>query len=358
MYTIFKIQYPLNGIQINRGENNMTKDFIGITMGDPAGVGPEIIVKALTHKSIYDTCKPVIIGDKSILEKAMTICGIHLDIRTINNPKDGFYQAGMLNLIDLNNIDLNTFEFGKVSAMCGKAAFEYIKTSCKLAMEGELLAIATAPINKESFKDANIPYIGHTEVLEDLTHSENPLTMFQVFDLRVFFLSRHVSLRNACDLVTKDNMIQFIKRSNDALRILGIENPRLAVAGLNPHSGEHGLFGHEEDDEIVPAVEFSRQEDINVVGPIGADSVFYLGLKGHFDAVLSLYHDQGHIATKMVDFEKTVSITNNLPFLRTSVDHGTAFDIAGTGQASEISLLEAVKLAAEYGVNYIQKRGS
>jgi len=327
-------------------------NFIGISMGDPAGVGPEIVVKALTSKEIYDICNPVVIGDKNVLEMAMKICDVDLVINIIKKPKVGVYKAGILNLIDMNNVDLNNFKFGKVSAMCGKAAFEYIIALCDLAMQNELLAIATTPINKESFKAADVPYIGHTEVLEALTHSTDPLTMFQVFDLRVFFLSRHVSLRKACDYVTTENMIRFIRKSNDALRILGIDNPKLAVAGLNPHSGEHGLFGNEEVEEIAPAIEKTQQEGIDVTGPIGADSVFYLGLKGHFDAVLSLYHDQGHIATKMVDFEKTVSITNNLPFLRTSVDHGTAFDIAGTGKASEVSLLEAIRLAAEYGVNY------
>lgn len=330
--------------------------YIGIPMGDPAGVGPEIVIKALSHPEIYDWSKPVVIGDKVTLEKAMVICGLNLSIHTTDGPQNGVYKPGILNLIDLGNVDHMGFSFGRINAMCGRAAFEYIERTCELAMKGDLLAIATTPINKESFKAANVLHIGHTEALAALTNTHDPLTMFQVFGLRVFFLSRHVSLRRACDLVTKDNMIKFIRQSSDALGILGIDKPRMAVAGLNPHCGEHGLFGDEEVEEIIPAIEASRLEGIDVSGPIGADSVFYLGLKGHFDAVLSLYHDQGHIATKMVDFERTVSITNNLPFIRTSVDHGTAFDIAGTGQASEISLLEAIKLAAEYGDLYRQNQ--
>jgi len=236
--------------------------------------------------------------------------------------------------------------------MGGKAAFEYIKTVANLALEKKVDAIATTPINKESLKAAEVPYIGHTEILEDLTNSYNPLTMFQVHNLRVFFLTRHVSLRKACDLVTKDSVYEFITRCIEALRVLGIKNPKIAVAGLNPHSGEHGLFGYEEVDEIEPAVKKAKEEGIDVVGPVPADSVFYFGLKGRYDAVLSLYHDQGHIATKMVDFDRTISITNNMPFLRTSVDHGTAFDIAGTGKAGEVSMVEAIKLAALYAPNF------
>ncbi|MGB4438083.1 MAG: 4-hydroxythreonine-4-phosphate dehydrogenase PdxA, partial [Sedimentibacter sp.] len=233
--------------------------------------------------------------------------------------------------------------------------FEFIKAAILLALDRKVDAIATAPINKESLKEANVPYIGHTEILEDLTKTKNPLTMFQVKNLRVFFLTRHVSLKKACDEVTEENVYEFIIRCKDALEILGVYNPKIAVAGLNPHSGEHGLFGYEEVDEIMPAIARAKKLDIDVVGPVPADSVFYLGLNGKYDAVLSLYHDQGHIATKMVDFERTISITNNLPFLRTSVDHGTAFDIAGTGMAGEVSMVEAIKLAAEYAPNFKRK---
>ncbi|MEG0580133.1 MAG: 4-hydroxythreonine-4-phosphate dehydrogenase PdxA, partial [Niameybacter sp.] len=243
------------------------------------------------------------------------------------------------------------FEAGQVNGMCGKAAFEYIEKSIEWAMAKKVDAIATTPINKESCKAGKVPYIGHTEVLEDLTKTYNPLTMFQVKNLRVFFLSRHVSLKKACDLVTEENMYEFIIRSKEALKELGIDNPTIAIAGLNPHCGEHGLFGDEER-QIEPAVERARQEGINVVGPIGADSVFFFGLQGKFDAVLSLYHDQGHIATKTVDFHRTISLTNNMPFLRTSVDHGTAFDIAWKNIADSVSLEEAIRLAAEYAPNF------
>jgi 4-hydroxythreonine-4-phosphate dehydrogenase len=282
----------------------------------------------------------------------MKFCGIDLKINTIESPRDGKYLKGTIDLIDLKNVDIDDLQMGEVQAMGGKAAFEYIKKVTELAIDKKVDAIATTPINKESLKAAKVPYIGHTEILEDLTNTKNPLTMFQVHNLRVFFLTRHVSLKKACELVKEESVFEFIERCQVALDVLGVKNPRIAVAGLNPHSGEHGLFGNEEVDEIVPAINRAKEKGINVVGPVPADSVFHFGLKGKYDAVLSLYHDQGHIATKMVDFERTISITNNMPFLRTSVDHGTAFDIAGTGKVSEVSMVEAIRLAAEYAPNF------
>lgn len=332
----------------------MNKEYIGVPLGDPAGIGPEIVVKSIAKEETNTYANIVVFGNKEILEKAIEVCEVEMKINLIENPEDGVYNNKTLNLVNIDNIDMDKFEPGQVSGMCGKAAFEYLAKSVDYAMTGKVKAIATTPLNKESFKAGNVPYIGHTEVLEDLTKTYNPLTMFQVRDLRVFFLSRHVSLRKACDLVTEENMYEFIVRSKEALKQLGIENPRMAVAGLNPHCGEHGLFGDEER-EIEPAIERARQEGIDVVGPIGADSVFFFGLQGKFDAVLSLYHDQGHIATKTVDFHRTISITNNMPFLRTSVDHGTAFDIAWKNIANEISLVEAIRLAGEYAPNFNNK---
>lgn len=332
----------------------MNKEYIGVPLGDPAGIGPEIVVKSIAKEETNTYANIVVFGNKEILEKAIEVCEVDMKINLIENPEDGVYNNKTLNLVNIDNIDMDKFEPGQVSGMCGKAAFEYLAKSVDYAMTGKVKAIATTPLNKESFKAGNVPYIGHTEVLEDLTKTYNPLTMFQVRDLRVFFLSRHVSLRKACDLVTEENMYEFIVRSKEALKQLGIENPRMAVAGLNPHCGEHGLFGDEER-EIEPAIERARQEGIDVVGPIGADSVFFFGLQGKFDAVLSLYHDQGHIATKTVDFHRTISITNNMPFLRTSVDHGTAFDIAWKNIANEISLVEAIRLAGEYAPNFNNK---
>lgn len=330
----------------------MTRPYICVPMGDPAGIGPEIVVKALVSEEVNKVSKTVVVGDEKTLRQAMRFTNTHLDINIIEDVREGNYASGVLNLIDLKNVDIDNLQMGKVQGMAGQAAFDYIKKSVELALEKKVDAIATTPINKEALKAGNINYIGHTEILADLTNTEDPLTMFQVFNLRVFFLSRHVSLKKACDMVTRDRVFDYIKRSVKALERLGIENPKLAVAGLNPHSGENGLFGDEEVREIVPAIEAARQEGIDVVGPVPADSVFHFGLKGSYDAILSLFHDQGHIATKMVDFERTISITNNMPFLRTSVDHGTAFNIAGTGEASSVSMEEAILLAAKYAPNF------
>lgn len=329
----------------------MDKPIIGIPLGDPAGVGPEIVVKALLNKEIYEICRPVVIGERDTLLNAIDICDIEMDIHFISEPSEGIYEYGTLDLIDLENVD-DTLVKGKVQAMAGQAAFDYIKKTTELALNHQIDAIATTPINKEALKAAGIPYIGHTEILGDLSGTPDPLTMFQVDELRVFFLTRHVSLRQACDLVTKEKVLDYLIRCTEAMEKLGIKNPKFAVAGLNPHSGEHGLFGDEEVTEIVPAIQAAQEKGLNVVGPMPADSVFHFGLKGAYDAVLSLYHDQGHIATKMVDFERTIAVTNGLPFLRTSVDHGTAFDIAGTGKVSSVSMEEAIRLAVRYAPSF------
>ena len=324
---------------------------IAIPMGDPAGVGPEIVVKTAVSKEILDLCDLVVIGDKKVLEKATEICQVDLKIHTIKNIEEGKYEKGILNVIDLENVDMNTLEYGQVQGMCGKAAFEYIKKCVELAMEHKVDAIATTPINKESLKAGNVNYIGHTEILGDLSNSRDPLTMFEVDNMRVFFLTRHMSLRRACDAITKERVLEYIERCTKALKQLGVSG-KMAVAGLNPHSGEHGLFGDEEVKEITPAIEEAQKLGYDVVGPVGADSVFHQALQGRYAAVLSLYHDQGHIATKTYDFERTIAITLDMPFLRTSVDHGTAFDIAGKGIVSAVSMIEAVKLAAKYAPNF------
>lgn len=330
----------------------MHKPIIAVPMGDPAGVGPEIIIKALQDRKVQMAARVLIVGDRAVLEQAMTFCKSRLAIEVVEKAAQGCYAEGAITLLDMANVDVKTLRIGQVQAQAGKAAFAYLEKATQLALAQEVDAIATTPINKESLRAADVPHIGHTEMLEELTATKNPLTMFQVFDLRVFFLTRHVSLRRACDLVTEASVYEFIQRCVKALEVLGVQNPSIAVAGLNPHSGEHGLFGDEEVNEIEPAVKRAQADGVRVVGPVPADSVFHFGLKGRYDAVLSLYHDQGHIATKMVDFERTISITNNMPFLRTSVDHGTAFDIAGSGSVSEVSMVEAICLAALYAPSF------
>ncbi len=325
----------------------MSKPIIGVPIGDPAGIGPEIALKSLLDDRLFSVSNTVLIGDKAVLEEQIKLCDLPLKINVIDDVKKGNFTRGVVNLIEMKEIDIDKLEIGKVSGMCGKAAFNYIKKSVELAMNGDIDAIATTPINKESLNAGEVPYIGHTEILADLSNTEDPLTMFEIEKERVFFLSRHVSLRDAIDLVKKDRLIDYIKRSIEALDRLGVEGT-LAVAGLNPHSGENGLFGREELDEIIPAIEEMQKRGYDVIGPIPADSIFALGLDGRWAGILSLYHDQGHIATKTYDFHKTISITNGMPFLRTSVDHGTAMDIAGKNTANEVSMIEAIVLAAKY----------
>lgn len=329
--------------------------IIAIPMGDAAGIGPEITVRSLAKQEFYNICKPLVIGDAAVLRKAIEVTGVDLKVSTVNSPAAGTYEFGTIDVLDLANIDLTTWEPGKVQAQCGQASFEYVARAVELAMAGEVAALATTPINKESLKAAKVPYIGHTEMLEDLGKTPDPLTMFQVHSLRIFFLTRHVSVKEAISQMTKERVHDYLIRCDKALQRLGIEDRKLAVAGLNPHSGESGLFGREEMDEIAPGIEAAKLDGIDAYGPVPADSVFFQALNGKYDAVLSLYHDQGHIAAKMTDFHRTVSITNGLPFLRTSVDHGTAFDIAWKNIASSVSMEECIKLAAQYAPKFTRE---
>lgn len=332
------------------------RPLIAVPIGDPAGIGPEIVAKALSDKveNVQKNARVLVIGDSRIMEQAIRITGAILNIRKIENTdaienlQDSDFSPGTLNILAIDNIDMAKFTIGKVDGMCGKAAYEYIEKSIEVALAKKVDAVATAPINKESLKAGGVPFIGHTEIFAALTKTADPLTMFEVRGLRIFFLTRHVSLRQACDLVKKDRIIDYVKRCYEMLNKLGVTEGTMAIAGLNPHSGEHGLFGNEEINEVAPAVAQLQAQGIAIAGPIGADSVFHQALHGKYNSVLSLYHDQGHIAAKTLDFERTISVTGGMPILRTSVDHGTALDIAGTGTASQISMIEAIKLAAEY----------
>ena len=331
------------------------RPLIAIPMGDPAGIGPEIVLKTVADEETQRTARCIVVGSRKVFEYAMNYPGSpRLEINVVKTPEDGKYDPGVLNLIDLDNIDMAQFRVGEVNGMCGRAAYEYIAKSIELANARIVDAVSTTPINKESLRKGGVNFIGHTEIFSALTHTDDPLTLFEVNNLRVFFLSRHVSLRKACDMVTKDRIIDYVIRCTDALRKLGVTEGTMAIAGLNPHSGEHGLFGDEEVKEVFPAVEELQKRGYKVAGPIGADSVFSQALHGKYNSVLSLYHDQGHIATKTLDFERTISITAGMPILRTSVDHGTAFDIAGKGIASAVSMKEAVRLAVKYAPAFLQ----
>lgn len=331
------------------------RPIIAIPMGDPAGIGPEIVVKALVNPELVNQARCIVAGDADILRAAVHFPGMpEAEVKVVSTPAEGTYVPGIINVLDMKVLSPENFQVGVISGECGRAAYAYIERSVQLCLTGEADAMATPPINKESLRKGGVDFIGHTEILGALTGTADPLTMFEVRGMRVFFLSRHISLRQACDAVTKARIVDCLRRCIKALERLGVTDGTMAIAGLNPHSGEHGLFGSEEVEQVIPAVEELQREGCRVEGPIGADSVFHLALQGRYSAVLSLYHDQGHIATKTLDFARTIAVTNGLPFLRTSVDHGTAMDIAGQGIADSVSMEEAIRLAVKYAPSFRQ----
>jgi 4-hydroxythreonine-4-phosphate dehydrogenase len=330
------------------------RPILAVTMGDPAGIGPEIAVRALLDPEVRGVSRAFVIGDARVLDQALRICGLNARLNRIDGPEALADADGVIDVLHQESCDPAVLKLGQIQPLGGEAAFASIRASIDLAMAGRIAGVATTPINKESLKAAKIPFIGHTEMFAEYTGAKEEMTMFTISGLKIFFLTRHVSLRRACELITEDRVAKGIDNCIKALHQLGYDSPHLAVAALNPHGGEDGMFGDEEIKGVKPAISAARARGLNVSGPVPADSVFYLALKGRYDAVLSLYHDQGHIAAKMLDFHKTISVTLGLPILRTSVDHGTAFDIAGTGTASAVSMIEAIKVAAEYIVKGVR----
>lgn len=324
------------------------KPIFAVCMGDPCGVGPEIVLKALTeYQGIHDKANLVVCGTREILEKTAKLLNIDTHIHTIDPEIFSPISKNSINCIDIDNISFE-HRFGQILAECGQLSFNYIEKAIQLALAGKVNGIVTAPINKKSLRAAQIPFLDHTEMLTKLTNSERTMTLFITGSLRVFFHTRHIPVSGISAALKTDEIVDTLADCIRYLEQIRIPVPSIALAALNPHGGESGLFGREEIDILQPAVEKAKQLGLKVEGPVPADSVFHLAKEGAYDAVLSLYHDQGHIATKTLDFHRTVSLTMGLPFLRTSVDHGTAFDIAGKGIASEISLVEAIKAAVRY----------
>lgn len=336
---------------------------IGITLGDPAGIGPEISIKAFAKKDLYERCQPLLVGDACVVEKYLQAHPeLYLKINVVEEPDQGKYVYGTIDLIDLKAVDIDQLAIGEVSAMAGNAAFQYVKKVIELALDKKIDATVTNPLNKEALNLAGHHYAGHTEIYADLTHTDKYTMMLADGNLRVVHVSTHVSLREACDRATKERVLDVIRIADKACKNLGIKNPRVAVAGLNPHCGENGLFGREEIEEINPAVEAAKAEGINAFGSLPADTVFSKANGGMFDIVVAMYHDQGHIPLKLLGFvydqEKQswqavqgVNITLGLPIIRTSVDHGTAFDQAGKWSASELSLENAIDYAIRLAEN-------
>lgn len=324
------------------------KPITAITMGDPAGIGPETIVDTILSPEIHLCCKPFVIGSIDILKKAAKIRGKELKYNKISNPSEAKFEMGVADVLETGEYDTASIEWGQVQELAGRMSIDWIVKSIELGMEGKVDAVSTAPIHKRAIKLVGVKEPGHTEIYQNMTNSPYALTMFSCHKLRVFFVSRHMSVIDACKYATKERVLQYIIDIDIELKKIGIKNPHIAVAALNPHGGDNGLFGREEIDELIPAVEAAQGLGIDAVGPCPADSVFHIGKSGCYDAILSLYHDQGHIACKTLDFEKSVTLTLGLPFLRSSVDHGTAFDIAGKGIAGSISLIESTKVVSEY----------
>jgi 4-hydroxythreonine-4-phosphate dehydrogenase len=325
----------------------MDRPTLALTLGDPAGVGPEIMAKALAEGSVYDLLKPVAIGSRGVLEQVIEGARSALSVRVVDAPADARGERGTVDLIEAG--DLAQARFGEIDASHGRAALDWIERACALARDGAVDGIVTGPINKEAARAGGMTFPGHTEMLADLLGADpgGVFTMFVVGKLRIFFLTRHLSLRDAIDALTVERVHDGIVRVDVLLRELGVPDPHVALAALNPHAGEGGMMGDEEIHVLRPAVEQARADGIRVSGPVPADAVFHQGREGRFDGVISLFHDQGHIASKTLDFFGTVSATLGLPVIRTSVDHGTAFDIAGTWTADARGQINALRVAAE-----------
>ena len=344
------------------------KPILGITMGDPASIGPEITVKALCHPEIYDRCRPLVIGDACMLEKAKGIVGREdVVIHPVSRVEDALFTPGTIDVYDMKLVDAKTLPIGQVSVEAGEAAFQYVKKVIELANADEIDGTVTNAFNKEAINKAGHHFSGHTEVYAHYTGTKKYTMMLAHQNMRVVHVSTHVSLREACDRVKKDRVLEVIQIANQACLDLGIEKPVIGVAGLNPHSGEGGLFGREEIDEIIPAIEEAKKQGINVEGPVPPDTIFSKARGGWYDMVVAMYHDQGHIPLKVVGFvynhaEKKwdavegVNITLGLPIVRVSVDHGTAFDQAGTGMASELSLLNSIDYAIRLSLSRLAKK--
>lgn len=339
---------------------NQEKPVLGITMGDATGCGPEIIVKSLAEASFYEMSRLFVIGDAKIMRRAVGIVGSSLKVRTVDSIAAAGKEAGVIDVLDFDNLPVD-LPFATVDARAGKAAYEYVAKGVDMAMVGQIDAIVTAPLNKEAMNLGGYHYAGHTEILGALSGTRDYAMMLVGGPLRVIHVSTHVSLREACNRTKQARVLKVIELADESCKLLGIAEPRVAVAGLNPHAGEAGMFGTEEIEEIIPAIEAAKAKGICATGPIAPDTVFYrTALKGHFDIVVCMYHDQGHIPMKVLSFETGVNVTVGLPFIRTSVDHGTAFGKAGKGTADHRSLNESILLGAKMAETRrekLQKRG-
>lgn len=337
---------------------NKEKVRIAITMGDPAGVGPEIIVKALSHVEVYQKCIPIVIGDYEALADAIRFCNLPLELNEVQDITVGNGEFGKIDFVNLKYLKKNSWQYKQNSALCGDASFHYVTTAIQAAIYGKVSAVITAPISKESLNMAGHAYSGHTEIFADYTGTKDFAMLLASKHLRVIHVSTHCSLREACDRVKKERVLKVIKLAQEGMNQLGYINPKIGVAGLNPHCSENGLFGTEEEKEILPAIEEAKALGIDVTGPESPDTVFVKCQAGQYDIIVAMYHDQGHIPLKLSGFKYNllenkyesvsgINCTIGLPIVRTSVDHGTAFGKAGEGRANEESMLDAIFAGVE-----------
>lgn len=341
--------------------------IIAITMGDPAGIGPEIVAKALNRKDTYEKSRPLVSGDAAAMQQIIDLLELPLKVNPITKVSEAEFEYGTIDVYDLKCIDIDSFQYGVVSEQAGNAAFVSITTAIDLAMKNEVDATVTAPINKESLNLSGHHFSGHTEIYAHYTNTKKYAMLLADEFLRVIHVSTHVPLREACDLVKKDRIIAVTQLLDDACKQFGIENPRIGIAGLNPHSSDNGLFGWEEEKEITPAVNELLASGYNVDGPVPPDTLFAKAKSGFYDGCVAMYHDQGHIPFKVVGFNwnketkkmesvQGVNITLGLPIIRVSVDHGTAFDVAGKGVASEDAMLLSIDYATRMAENRKKKQ--
>ena len=320
---------------------------IAVTMGDGAGIGPEVVVAALLDDAVLARCRPVVIGDAQRLREAARILGLDCEIAAVDHPRDAEFTPGRVNVVDLGLLPAD-LPWGRLSPVAGHAAYAYIERAAQLAVAGEVHAICTAPLNKEALHSAGHIYPGHTELLAHLTGTEEVSMMLSTEKVKVIHVTTHIGLIDAVNRIEPGLVERTVRRGHEAMVRAGTPNPVIGVCGINPHAGENGLFGYgEEEEKIVPALEKLRAAGIDARGPLPADTAFFLAARGDYDLIVAMYHDQGHGPVKVLGIEAGVNLTVGLPVIRTSVDHGTAFDIAGTGAAEAGSMVEALRQAAE-----------
>jgi len=334
----------------------MTKPIIGITMGDAAGIGPEIVLKSFRHHpELFAVCRPLVMGSAAVMRFYDDQLKTNVPMNVVSSPADAVYDEGAIDVLDLGLVDVAKLKISVIDPEVGRAAVIYTQEAGRMAMDGTIDAIVSAPLNKEAMRAAGYPFEGATQILGELTGSKRYGMILIFGQLRIMMLTTHVSLRKACDAVTREKVLSMIELADESLKTFGIAKPRIAVAGLNPHSGEGGLFGTEEQTGSIPAISDAKARGIDAIGPVPADVVFLKARDGQYDLVLAMFHDQANMASKLLGFGEVVTLLAGLPIIRTSVGHGTAYDIAGKGIADELNLVCAIKAAAEFAV--LKKEG-